>query len=293
MKHDGGLYTADLLHRTLDIAAMFDYMDKGSSIFRRGLPQNRYLQEPEVANVLRKVCYLNMVVEADDSLLTMCHRRGWLHADTIDPHTDKVGYIFPSPLHRWFVERKLFRFFPITPSQVSLFEFSIDVIRKFSPINLSNERRIGPGFLQRPPEAQYQDEFYRCSYELGASSMITFSEFGTANGRVDFYIPGKKWGIELLRNGQSLAEHSGRFSTGGRYERTLVIEDYIILDFRVKRVVATHPSLSRKFCRVPVIPHCYHLDLRQLHHVVFEEDYSKCTIFDNRASEICSFGLIY
>jgi hypothetical protein len=63
------------------------------------------------------------------------------------------------------------------------------VIRKFSRSLLATEHRIGPGFVQRPPEAQYQDEFYRCSHSYSKGSVVTFPEFGTKSGRVDFFPP--------------------------------------------------------------------------------------------------------
>lgn len=67
----------------------------------------------------------------------------------------------------------------------------------FSQQNLSYKRAIGPYYFQAVPEAQYQDEFYRSCYDLTTGSLTTLSEFGTADGRVDFYIPFKKWGVEL------------------------------------------------------------------------------------------------
>jgi hypothetical protein len=186
-----------------------------------------------------------MVQTSDENLLKTldrCHRSGWLHADQILPGI--VGYTFPTPLHRWFVEWKLFGSTATTPTQATILEFSIEVIRRFSPLNLSNERRIGAGFIQRPPEAQYQDEFYRCCHELSKGSTVFFPEFGGEKGRVDFYIPSMKWGVELLRDGNALQEHCGRFSTTGKYTKTLDVVDYIILDFRNTNVTAKHPSSS-------------------------------------------------
>jgi len=51
-------------------------------------------------------------------------------------------------------------------------------------------------------------------------------------GRVDFYIPAKGWGVELLRNGDRLAEHSGCFSQQGSYAMNFSFSDYIILEYR-------------------------------------------------------------
>jgi len=193
----------------------------------------------------------------------------------IYPERSTIGYIFPSPLHRWFVEGKLFGFNPTVPPHITLLQFSTEVIRSFSPLNLANERRIGPGFIQRPLEAQYQDEFYRSCHELSRGSTITFPEFGTAKGRVDFYIPARKWGIELLRDGRALEEHWGRFSSTGIYTTTLALDDYIILDFRVTSVKEHHPSL------------------RNLYHIVFSEDFWNCQILTNTGVAVESFRLLY
>lgn len=61
---------------------------------------------------------------------------------------------------------------------------------------------------------------------------MTFPEFGTGKGRVDFYIPSRRWDVELLRDGDRLDQHHGRFSDSGSYGTTLALEDYIVLDCR-------------------------------------------------------------
>ena len=83
----------------------------------------------------------------------------------------------------------LFKFFLDFPDEFqanSLLDFVIDVFHLFSPRLLSAERKIGPSCIQRLPEAQYQDELYRCCHTLSKGSVVTFPEFGTAKGRVDF-----------------------------------------------------------------------------------------------------------
>jgi hypothetical protein len=47
-------------------------------------------------------------------------------------------------------------------------------------------------------------------------------------GRVDFYLPFKKWGVELLRNGDKYEEHCGRFSQEGAYGGTLAISSWTV-----------------------------------------------------------------
>ena len=172
--------------------------------------------------------------------LRECFRQGWLHADKLGAKNllDEIGYFFPSSLHRWYIEWKLLGNFPPTELQAnSLLDFVIDVIKRFSPNILSAKRQLGPGGIQRVPEAQYQDEFYRCCHVLSRGSLVTFPEFGTTEGRVDFYVPTKEWGIELLRDDNQLASHCGRFSEGRSYRMTLPLSEYIIIDCRT-----THPK---------------------------------------------------
>ena len=108
---------------------------------------------------------------------------------------------------------------------------------------LSTTRRVSStGHVQHPPEAQYQDEFYRCCYTHSNGLLVTFPEFSIAKGQVDFYIPAKEWGVELLRDGDQLAQHSGRFSLQmGSYGTTLSLTDYIILDCRKTQPRVHHP----------------------------------------------------
>lgn len=228
-----------------------DLLEKSSRVFVRGLPLNNDLQVPANARVFSAVLRTGYVVEAyftaddDKNALRECFHNGWLHTDDLGHIglSDTVGYFFPSHLHRWFVEWKLWDTIPAIPFQAAdILTFVVDVISKFSPHLLSAERRIGPGCIQRPPEAQYQDEFYRCCHMCSNRSLVTFPEFGTAKGWVDFYIPSKKWGVKLLRDGDQLSNHSSRFSIGGQYATTLSLSDYIILDCRRIRPTLAHPS---------------------------------------------------
>ena len=235
------------------IREILDTLASSASIFLRGLPGNSDLQNLATAGVFSAVL-CNNVVNIDDDIdqdaLQLCYRKGWLHADKIGLGEPKdIGYVFASPFHRWYVEWSLFDNVPAVPFEANnILDFVIDVIRNFKPQLLSAERRIGPGYVQRPPEAQYQDEFYRSCHKCSKGSLKTFPEFGTAKGRVDFYIPAKKWGVELLRDGDRLGDHSGRF-TSGAY-RGLPLDKYVILDCSDTRPKIRHPSM----CTVSVVP---------------------------------------
>lgn len=113
----------------------------------------------------------------------------------------------------------------------SLLDFVIRVASCFSPTQLVETRRLASGGIQQIPEAHYQDEFYMNCHICSKGSILSFPECGTTEGRVDFYIPAKKWGVELLCKGDRLSQHSGRFSSSGSYKKGLSLSDYIILDF--------------------------------------------------------------
>ena len=176
----------------------------------------------------------------NSSALQLCLSNGWLHTDSVNNNTQ---CFFPSSLHRWYVEWKLLGILDTTFDANNILDFVIDVISKFSLQILSTTRRVTADQIQRPPEAQFQDEFYRCCHTRSNGSLVTFPEFGTAKGRVDFYIPAKEWGVELLRDGDRLAQHSGRFSSQtGSYGTTLPLADYIILDCRTTTPRLPHPG---------------------------------------------------
>jgi len=86
----------------------------------------------------------------------------------------------------------------------------------------------------RPVEAQYQDEFYSGFTRVAGRGVSISSEWSrTKDGRVDFYIPDKKWAIELLRDHNKVDEHISRFKEGGKYHAWLkekMIEDWIIIN---------------------------------------------------------------
>ena len=222
-----------------------------SSVFGSGLPPDWELEAPAIARVFSAVLRTGFVMEADykdkedKDALEECFHSGWLHADRLDDFgmQYKSGYLFPSPLHQWYVAWKLCE--TLTDNSFDakdLLTFSIEVISHYCPANLMRNPRVGPGCAQRPPESLYQDEFYRCGHDFSNGSVLMFPEFGIGNGRADFYIPIKKWGVEILRNGYQLDQHTGRFSQPGLYTGTFPFDDHIVLNFSDKRPVAAHPG---------------------------------------------------
>lgn len=219
----------------------------GKSIFSRGLPKVEYLQEAALAKLFREVTRrgeIEVVVPPTfsskkmDPTILLAHKNGWLYSEQLKPSRAILHYTFASPLHQRYVEWILFGM-PTngTIKEKKVVDFAIAVIRKFSPLNLEAPRRLGTS-VQRIPEAQFQDEFYRACSDHTKNCVASFPEFGNKQGRIDFFIPSKKWGVELLRDGNRIASHSKRFTKGeyGKWIKEKKMVDYIILDFRSQRL---------------------------------------------------------
>src|SRR6266852_4778073 len=249
LKRTGKLYTWDLFTSTFSPYDFLVKLETFGDIFRRGLPTNDELRKPAIARIFSDVLRVGSIVQSDvtikedEEALDLCYRSGWLHADKHSNTFEETVYVLPSQLHRWILEWKLFNSPPTELNSACILEFVVEVIARFSPRCLSTEGRIGPGSIQRPPEAQYQDEFYRSSHAYSNGSLVTFPEFGTAKGQVEFYIPFKEWGVELLLEGDRLRQHSSRFSPSGSDETTIRLSDYIMLDFRKTLPKRPHPGM--------------------------------------------------
>ncbi|KAK2467975.1 hypothetical protein APHAL10511_000270 [Amanita phalloides] len=163
------------------------------------------------------------------------------------------------------------------PAFQSLYELSIKVISRFKPSQFTlPNRRVGAGFCERPPETLYQDEFYRCLLAVTCGNVRISPEFATAQqarkaGRIDFFIPSVKWGIELTRDGNHLNERALRFgsrSAYGKWKEQGDMDEYILLDCRAANVRDPHPN----------IPFLYH--------IVFQEDYQKVCVYDHKVTKV-------
>jgi hypothetical protein len=221
-----------------------------SSAFSRGLPATGNLQQPSLAQVFRDVLLTGSIVvdEAFDqpskkSPLRICFESGWLHNEITNPlNPTRVTYTFASPLHERYVQCMLLgNLEEGIISESCIKDFVIAIIHKFILLNLSASRMFGTT-TQSIPEAQFQDEFYCASMSHTKGCVLSFPEFGNKHGRIDFFIPLKKWGIELLRNGNRINAHGARFTTGeyGRWIRDQKMNDYCIVDFRTSRPRSGH-----------------------------------------------------
>jgi hypothetical protein len=105
---------------------------------------------------------------------------------------------------------------------VTVRDMTFGILKKFVPSQLSSPSRIGVAFSDRPLEGRYQYEFYRGLFTATGGGVRTGPKLltapGACKGRIDFFVPGKKWGIELTREGSNLAEHISRFGLRGKYQ---------------------------------------------------------------------------
>ncbi|EDR08420.1 uncharacterized protein LACBIDRAFT_297062 [Laccaria bicolor S238N-H82] len=274
LKHSGQCYTLELFQKTgSPVWFLQQFESAAAGVFRRGLLPDDALRVLAVACVFFAVLCMgsmqdtNFTTEDNTRALQLCFSEGWLHTDYID---NKTEYFFPSTFHRWYVEWKLWDILDTTFHADKILDFVINVISIFSPQMLSTKRRVTTaGHVQHSPQAQYQNEFYRCCHTHSNGSLILFPEFGTTKGQVDFYIPAKQWGVTLLQDGDQLVQHSGQFSSQpGLYGTTLPLIDYIILD-----CCTTTPRLP-------------HPDLQKLFHIVFNDGFSQVKILDNELKEV-------
>ena len=100
----------------MEQVAPYDLFEQLTIVFTTGVPQDMDLQPLSVRNIFSAVlCQIivfksDFVSEDDQKALRHCYHNGWLHSDMcrkgID-HPEEVGYVFPSPLYRWFVEWRL------------------------------------------------------------------------------------------------------------------------------------------------------------------------------------------
>jgi len=179
-------------------------------------------------------------------------------------------------------------------------DMTFSILKKFNPSQLSSPSRIGVAFSDRPLEARYQFEFYRGLFAATGGGVRICPELFTApgarRGRVDFFIPEKKWGIELTREGSRLSEHSSRFGPGCKYGAWLDsndMVDYMILDCRTETPKSASPRNCFLPSKFPRMTEASFLDIRNLFHAVFEDNFCRLTILNNMLQKVGeSIGLL-
>ncbi|KAI9371775.1 hypothetical protein BJX61DRAFT_510218 [Aspergillus egyptiacus] len=258
----------------------------------RSLPRGVFLTT-DVANLLAKVLEEGNVPCESNKEAETCYKLGWLHKmQTLEEDNyEKEVYVLPSRLHekhvslsihskcldciiltnhRW-IEHYIAKSEKNLPSEFqNLRDLTLAILREFSGSNLRNSaqgKKLSSGAQPKPIEAQYQDEFYRCFNKIAGRGVPVCTEWSrTTDGRVDFWIPGQKWAVEIVREQDRINEHIMRFHENGQYYPWRVdgmIQDWIIVN------CTTSP------------PTCGY-DETQLIHAVFKKDYAELEILDNQ-----------
>ena len=220
-----------------------------SGVVARGLPSGEDYTVPVIKLFLQLLAHGHVERNAANAdTIHRCHCRGWLFEDT---SSSRICYLLASPLHISCISFTIQPFDEV-PQFQSLLDLSIAVVRKFKRSQLSKPIRfVGPAIATRLPEAQWQDEFYRAAITATKGLVRLTPEFGSARGaqpvgRIDFFIPSVKWGIEIIRDGQNLNQHDARFQPGGAYHSWMNaghMNSYILLDFRQSIPQKPHPSM--------------------------------------------------
>ncbi|EDN91211.1 predicted protein [Sclerotinia sclerotiorum 1980 UF-70] len=182
---------------------------------------------------------LGMLFKPEETLTKVSK---WIHQNDLKPESvDRIA----------IAEIAYRRLIPGPPpgtnsDQITLQQACLNAIERFSPSVLHHRVPSSNSSFQSIdswgiPEAAFQDEMYCClNYEL--HNLPILSEYAeTKDGRIDFYIFDKRWGIEILQSGNNgrLEEHANRFRYGGKYYKWGIFEEYIILNFCSKSSIDT------------------------------------------------------
>ncbi|KAJ7293189.1 hypothetical protein C8J57DRAFT_18719 [Mycena rebaudengoi] len=270
--------------------AAFQHCCYGAA-FARGLPTEAALKDPR--NMAAVGFLLQLLQSAGELRLTSLppaaeevHKKGWV---TLEEHGSSFTVDFPSPFHRSRLSYLLCGASKLPPAvdAMSLVEFVATVVASFSRNALLEPARhtTGPNSAPSIPEAQWQTLFYLCAYRVAGGAGLWLSpEYGTgqrfsAIGRIDFYVKGtKRWGIEVLRDGDRMEEHLRRFLPGGAYDQWIQaggIQEYCVLDFR------SHGVPRKEYPNHP-----------QLFHILFSDEYRKFEIQNNMLEMVKSGTLL-
>ncbi len=215
---------------------------------RRGLPEYTAEWAPAMKALLLcgEIPFDDKDTETNTlSKLREAYESGFIHLNEAD------RLAFASPLMRQMWSWRLLPSPYYELPYPDLLSFVKATVTRLRPSQLTgSDRRVGAS-NHRPPEAQYQEEYFRCVHEVTDGNVGISPEYataaGTRAGRIDFFIPSKKWGIELTRDGSKLAEHASRFAGDGAYGQWLQTSDmldYVLLDFRNATPTQPHPGMK-------------------------------------------------
>lgn len=166
---------------------------------------------------------------SDADIADICIRRGILVQTT-----DRIEFSSPV-MWRYFVKMRVGDIERALHGPETLQEMIARVVRA---INYDSIRKTLGRTLSNdiPLERAWQMEFFKASYRCTPSTCVTSADVGAlfgSTGFIDFTVDcgDDFWGIELLREGNKLDEHIGRFAPGGPYS-LLQLSDYCLVDLR-------------------------------------------------------------
>ncbi|ODM16358.1 hypothetical protein SI65_08358 [Aspergillus cristatus] len=258
-----------------DTATVFDKLSRES--VNHSFPRIER-STSKISNILNKITEEGSVpFNLNDADIRFCYQNGWIHRVALDG--DDIA-VLPSRLHEKYIEYWIGTMSKPLPARFdSLQKLCKEILSKFSIMNLRHSaggKRMSTASQPRPVEAQYQDEFYKGFVHVAGQGVPISSEWSrTKDGRVDFYIPEKKWAIELLRDHIKVDEHISRFKEGGKYHPWLkekMVKDWIIIDCATSLPTKEY-SASR------------------LWHAVFINDYSELQLYNHQKVLIMSVHL--
>ncbi|KAL4788399.1 hypothetical protein BJX76DRAFT_353418 [Aspergillus varians] len=266
-----------MLDALKDDAEVFTYLES-QAVFR-SFPQGRSFTSEAAATLSTILDEGNMLFKSEDVGMQTCYQNGWVNRLTVGSHLTVDIAVLPSRLHEKYIEFIIGRESRSLPARFTrLDDLCLAVLEKFSTINLRHAaegKKISTAAKYTPIEAQYQDEFYRSFNHLAGRGVPICSEWSkTRDGRVDFYIPEKKWAIKLLRDHDRVHEHVSRFKAGGSYYSWIeegMFDDWIIID------CATSPPASE-------------YSEPRLRNAVFADDYTNLRVYDHQ-EELLSIRL--
>ncbi|KAF9896594.1 hypothetical protein BX616_007153, partial [Lobosporangium transversale] len=174
---------------------------------------------------------------------------------------------FTAPINRVFLGHRFFssRIGEIVSPGISFDGFLTRAIERMRPSVLRTSLGVGVDTVERVTgllERTWQMEWYRAASSvvpLGSTISLDVGPVFGSVGFLNFYVNGyRAWGIELLREGNQMAEHARRFETGGEY-KNIPLKKWVIIDFR-------HHSTAVREIR------------NNFWHALYSDDYSTITI---------------
>ncbi|KAL4883866.1 hypothetical protein BJY04DRAFT_183395 [Aspergillus karnatakaensis] len=234
--------TRDQILRDIkDEAKVFNYLESQPIV--RSFPGKSNLTPP-AADTLIKILEEGSVpykTGAGSAGLKICYKNSWVQrvGRRGESHTDLV--VLPSRLHEKYIEHHFnTQAKPFPPKIQKLDDLALKILRQFSRATLEDALEGNPIF---PPatmtsiKTTYQNEFYRGFNQIAGRGVPISREWSrTSDGRVTFYIPQKKWAIEIVSNlsDDNLKEYLGRFKQGGKYWDWIEegkVEDWVVINF--------------------------------------------------------------